>query len=230
MTAGPVAEVWRLSGPRGHRRTSGNGLSAVPERRAARALMVTPDRAQALVRMLALEAGRLVYTAAPGLAAEEPFHVLDPRRIPAPAAADDEAAAAAPLTGLGGLRAADLIACGSVAVDRHGARPGKGSGYTGIELALLTEAGAAGPRTAFATTVHDLQVADEDQPQQDHDIRVGLVVTPGQVIRCGSPGQPARIDWQQLSPGRREEIPVLRRRQPRRPGPRPAHARDERAC
>lgn len=42
--------------------------------------------------------------------------------------------------------------CGSVAVDRQGARLGKGAGHSDIEVALLKEAGLIGPWTTIATT------------------------------------------------------------------------------
>ena len=34
----------------------------------------------------------------------------------------------------------------------------------------------------IATTVHDLQVLDEDLPEQAHDFRVDLIVTPDRII------------------------------------------------
>ena len=47
-----------------------------------------------------------------------------------------------------------MVVCGSVAVNRRGARLGKGAGYSDIEVALLQEAGLIGPSTVIVTTVH----------------------------------------------------------------------------
>ncbi len=65
------------------------------------------------------------------------------------------------------MRPVDLVVCGSVAVDRRGARLAKGAGYSDIELALLQEAGLIRPQTTIATTVHALQVIDEDLPEAE---------------------------------------------------------------
>jgi 5-formyltetrahydrofolate cyclo-ligase len=43
------------------------------------------------------------------------------------------------------MRPVDIVVCGSVAVNRQGARLGKGAGYSDIEVALLQEAGLIGP-------------------------------------------------------------------------------------
>ena len=47
------------------------------------------------------------------------------------------------------------LVCGSsVAVNRQGARVGKGGGFSDLEFALLVEAGLIGTNTIVATTVH----------------------------------------------------------------------------
>jgi hypothetical protein len=73
----------------------------------------------------------------------------------------------------------DLVVCGSVAVNREGARIGKGGGFSDLEVAFLLEAGAIRPDTVLATTVHALQVVDEPLPETIYDFRVDLIVTPG---------------------------------------------------
>ena len=57
----------------------------------------------------------------------------------------------------------DLVICGSVAVNREGARIGKGEGFSDLDLevAFLVAACVIRPDTILATTVHPLQVVDE---------------------------------------------------------------------
>jgi 5-formyltetrahydrofolate cyclo-ligase len=190
-------------------------LADLPVWEQAWVLEVVPDRAQLPVRIRALHDGKLVYMAAPKLAAPEPFYLLDPRKLPLPAAeAADRTVAAriAPSISVKEMRAIDLIVCGSVAVNERGARLGKGAGYSDIEVALLAEAGLISKRTVIATTVHDLQVLDEDLPEQAHDFRVDLIVTPERIIWPGSPKRPARLDLDSLSAEQIAAIPVLARR------------------
>jgi 5-formyltetrahydrofolate cyclo-ligase len=59
------------------------------------------------------------------------------------------------------LPSVDLVVCGSVAVNRQGARIGKGGGFPDLEVAFLVEAGVLRPDTVLATTVRPLQVLDE---------------------------------------------------------------------
>jgi 5-formyltetrahydrofolate cyclo-ligase len=189
-------------------------LAALPIWQDAQVLKVVPDRAQFPVRVLALKAGKQLYMAVPKLAGAEPFYLLDPRRLtvePAVAADRTVAASIAPVVSVREMQAIDLIVCGSVAVNQRGARLGKGAGYSDIEFALLTEAGLAGEQTTIVTTVHELQVLEEDLPEQDHDFRVDLIVTPERVILCDAPKRPAGLDWQQLSVEQIASIPVLKR-------------------
>ena len=70
------------------------------------------------------------------------------------------------------LPSVDLVVCGSVAVNRDGARIGKGGGFSDFEVAFLVEAGMLRPDTVMATTVHPLQVVDEPLAETIHDFRV----------------------------------------------------------
>ncbi|MEU0453553.1 5-formyltetrahydrofolate cyclo-ligase [Streptomyces sp. NPDC006129] len=76
----------------------------------------------------------------------------------------------------------DVVVLGSVAVNRDGARIGKGAVYSDLEFVLLTEAGLVGADTLVVTTVHSLQVIDTPVPVTDHDVNVDLVITPEKVI------------------------------------------------
>jgi 5-formyltetrahydrofolate cyclo-ligase len=171
-----------------------------------------PDKAQLPVRVLALAASKLLYMAVPRLATPKPFYLLDPATLTTPfetAATSGGAADAARTIGVDEMHPVDLIVCGSVAVNPQGVRVGKGAGYSDIEVALLTEAGLVRPETVIVTTVHQLQVVDDELPETEHDFSVDLIVTPDEVIRCGPPRRPNGIVREHLSKEKLAEIPVL---------------------
>lgn len=74
---------------------------------------------------------------------------------------------------------------------------------------MPTEAGLIGASTVTATTVHSLQVVDEELPETEHDFSLDLIVTPDEVIRCGSPRRPRGIVLEHLTPEKANAIPVL---------------------
>jgi 5-formyltetrahydrofolate cyclo-ligase len=199
-------------------REAAERLAALPEWKAARVIKAVPDRAQYPVRQHALQDGKLLYMAVPMLAEELPFCVLDPMRLsvpPAEAASKDVARRVADRIGTDQMRPIDIAVCGSVVVDRRGTRLGKGAGYSDIELALLQEAGLLTPDTIIATTVHHLQVAnDDDLPETTHDFRVDLIVTPEEVIQCESSERPSGLIWEHLDSEKISAIPVLAGRRP----------------
>jgi 5-formyltetrahydrofolate cyclo-ligase len=187
-------------------------LADLPVWQQAQTLQIAPDRAQLPVRSRALKDGKLVYMAAPKLATPEPFYLLDPSNLSAPATDAAErtvVARIAPSISLNDMQAIDLIVCGSVAVNDRGTRLGKGAGYSDIEVALLAETGLISERTVIATTVHDLQVLDEDLPDEPHDFRVDLIVTPERIIWPGNPKRSTRLDLDTLSPEQIAAMPVL---------------------
>jgi 5-formyltetrahydrofolate cyclo-ligase len=189
-------------------------LTELDEWKLARTVKIVPDRPQQPVRQRALLDGKTVYMAVPKLAAQLPFVILDPAVL-GPSVREIDSSDAAVRLGqaadLPDLHPVDFIVCGSVAVNAAGARLGKGAGYADIEVALLTMAGLIGPHTTIATTVHDLQLADEVLPELAHDFGVDLIVTPTRVIRSHRQRRPAGIDWSALSPEKIESIPVLAR-------------------
>jgi 5-formyltetrahydrofolate cyclo-ligase len=187
----------------------------------AQVIKTVPDRAQQPVRERALRDGKLLYMAVPMLADDPPFYVLDPASLavpPAEAASRKTAARVAPKIALDEMRPIDLVVCGSVAVNRNGARLGKGAGYSDIEVALLQEAGLVGPSTVIATTVHPLQVMDGPLPETEHDFSVDLIVTPDEAIECGLQRRPAGIRWEHLTDDKIAAIPVLAARAAARRG------------
>lgn len=187
-------------------------LASLSVWQAARVIKAVPDTAQLPVRARALAEGKLVYMAVPKLADARPFYLLDPARLTVPAteaASRHVAATVARKVGVEELQPVDLIICGSVAVNRHGVRLGKGAGYSDLEVALLHEAGLVGPQTVIVTTVHALQVVNEDLPETEHDFSVDLIVTPEEVIACGPSRRPPGLLWEHLAQETIAAIPVL---------------------
>jgi 5-formyltetrahydrofolate cyclo-ligase len=106
-------------------------LAALPAWEAARVVKANPDKAQRAVRARALTEGKMLYMAVPRLADELPFYLLDPEHLsmsPWEAAAKEGAAKAGRKVAARELPSVDLVVCGSVAVNRQGARIGKGGG------------------------------------------------------------------------------------------------------
>jgi 5-formyltetrahydrofolate cyclo-ligase len=187
-------------------------LASLPAWTDARIIKAVPDTAQLPVRARALADGKTVYMAVPRLADARPFYLLDPATLtlpPAEAASMRAAAAHAPRLAIDELQPIDLVVCGSVAVNRHGDRIGKGAGYSDLEVALLHDARLLGPGTTIATTVHPLQVLDDELPATDHDFQVDLIVTPNEAISCRPSRQRIGIRWDDLPADYTRAIPVL---------------------
>lgn len=91
----------------------------------------------------------------------------------------------------------------------RGVRIGKGGGFSDLEFALLVEHGLVSDETTIATTVHDLQLLDEDLPETKHDFRVDVIVTPTTTVHTRRRRRPPGIVWDQLDPEKIESIPVL---------------------
>lgn len=207
-------------------------LAATPEWASAGVLKSNPDSPQHPVRTQALAEGKLLYLAVPRLTSSRPFLALDAERLglvglvgraALRSAASIKGSATAGLpVGLADMDRIDLIVCGSVAVNPAGVRIGKGGGYSDLEFALAREAGLVGQWTTIATTVHPVQVLDEDLPETDHDFRVHLIVTPAGVHRTPGHGLhgPAGILWDHLDGAKIEAVPVLAALLGARPGQR----------
>jgi 5-formyltetrahydrofolate cyclo-ligase len=178
-------------------------LAELPEWQAADVVKSNPDAPQLPVRRHARRDGKMLYMAVPRLAAAKPFVRVasDPtiKRALAegtPVAVED-------------LGHVDLVVCGTVAVNRAGVRVGKGGGYSDLELALLVEAGLVDEATTIATTVHPLQLLDEELPERAHDFRVDLVVTPDEVVRTRAGRRSPGVIWEHLDREMITAIPVL---------------------
>jgi 5-formyltetrahydrofolate cyclo-ligase len=184
----------------------------------AQVLKINPDSPQRAIRQAALQAGKILYMPVPRLHAEKPFIELDPRRLKCSAFAASSIKGASQYgrpVSLDQVRNIDLIVCGSVAVNRAGARVGKGGGYSDLEFALLTEANKIRSKTPIVTSVHPLQIVDEQIPMTRHDIPLTAIVTPESATRIGSTRRrPKGIYWAMLPDEKLADIPVLKNRRP----------------
>jgi 5-formyltetrahydrofolate cyclo-ligase len=188
--------------------------------KAANVLKCNPDSPQRAIRQRALAEGKIVYMAVPRLRSDKPFIELDPAKLKcSPYAASSIKGASQhgrPVT-LAQVRKIDLVVCGSVAVNRRGARVGKGGGFSDLEFALLTEEKRIASSTPIVTSVHPLQIVDDEIPMTEHDIPLSAIVTPDEVIEMKARFQrPKGIYWKMLPKEKIDDIPILKDRQNRR--------------
>jgi 5-formyltetrahydrofolate cyclo-ligase len=194
--------------------TAASLLSDLPEWQRARSIKANPDSPQRPVRHLALSSGKTIYMAVPRLKEKKCFIKLDPSKIPSKKFHEASSIKGAFRHGLlvhpKEIPSIDLIVAGSVAVNRKGSRIGKGGGYSDLEFAIGREFGFVKEEVVILTTVHPLQVLDEDLPETDHDFRIDFIVTRDEMIpthRKG--GRPKGIIWNDFTEQRISEIPIL---------------------
>ncbi len=181
----------------------------------ARVIKSNPDKAQRPLRQMALEQGKIVYMAVPRLRQEQCFVELDPARLPIP---PDKASTISGASRHGRpvyveeMHPVDLVISGSVAVNRRGVRIGKGGGFADLEYGLAVAAGVVKPGTPVVSTVHPMQVLEEDLPMTHHDVPLDYVVTPEEIIACpGDLPLPEGIYWEDLERRKINQIPLLRK-------------------
>lgn len=189
-------------------------LCGTAEWQRAHHLKCNPDSPQLPVRKQALRDGKVVYMAVPKLADPKPFWRLDPGELtvkPYQAASIKGAGRHGRPVSLDEMEHIDFIVCGSVAVERSGARLGKGGGYSDLEFAIAVDAGLVDEDTVIATTVHDCQIFDDGTiPVTDHDFPIDLIVTPDDVIVTGTRiPRPLGVLDDHLDDEKRQTIPVL---------------------
>jgi 5-formyltetrahydrofolate cyclo-ligase len=189
-------------------------LCQSPLWKSARAVKVNPDSPQRAVRRRALEEKKIVYMAVPRLRDPRPFIELDPKRLSASAYNASSIKGAfkygRPVS-LKDVKTIDLVVCGSVAVNRRGARLGKGGGYSDLEYALLREKRKVDSKTPIVTTVHPLQVLDTELPMTVHDIPLNAVVTSKEMMMLEPRyPKPRGIYWHLLPTEKIDSIPVLK--------------------
>ena len=178
-------------------------LAELPEWQAADVVKSNPDSPQLPVRRRARHDGKTLYMAVPRLTEDKPFVRVDGDPT------IKKALAQGTPSRVEDLGHVDLVVCGTVAVNREGVRVGKGGGYSDLELGLLVEAGLVDDATTIVTTVHPLQLLDEELPETEHDFRVDIVVTPDEVVRTAVRRRSRGVIREHLDDETIAAIPVL---------------------
>ena len=191
-------------------------LCQLPSWQKAKRIKANPDSPQRAIRQRALEEGKIIYMAVPRLQSLKPFIELDPTHLkvsPFHASSIKGATKYGRPVSVEEIKEIDLIVCGSVAVNRKGARVGKGGGYSDLEFALLREEGKVDAKTPIVTTVHPLQIVKTEMPMTEHDIPLSAIITPEEILSLGLNRQkPRGIYWQMISQEKIDAIPVLKAR------------------
>ncbi len=191
-------------------------LCQLPSWQQAKRIKANPDSPQRAVRQRALEEGKVIYMAVPRLQSLKPFIELDPKHLkvsPFHASSIKGATKFGRPVAMEEMKKIHLIVCGSVAVNRKGARVGKGGGYSDLEYALLMEEGKVDAGTPIVTTIHPLQLLNSELPMTEHDIPLNAIITPEDILALGpSRGKPRGIYWSMISQEKIDTIPVLKAR------------------
>lgn len=154
-------------------------LRGLKEWKESKVIFANPDSPQREVRENALKDAKILVMASPRL--EKGFILIRPEDV------KGRERSASTIKGAFryGVKVQNfpkpgLIIQGSVAVDTHGRRLGKGHGYGDIEIKILKEKFGTIP---IVTTVHDIQIVGE-VPFEEKDERVSIVVTPTKVVHA----------------------------------------------
>jgi 5-formyltetrahydrofolate cyclo-ligase len=193
-------------------------LAMLPAWQQARVIKCNPDQAQAPVRRLALQEGKMLYMAVPRLTEERCFVALATADLQRCGVALEVAATSrgamrhGRLVALDDMSPIDLVVVGCVAVTRDGGRTGKGAGFADLELGLLRQHGLIQADTPIVTTVHAQQIVPSAElPMHAHDWWLTWIVTPDEAIATAARHpQPPGLLWEQLRPEQLAAIPVLR--------------------
>ncbi|MCS7192076.1 MAG: 5-formyltetrahydrofolate cyclo-ligase [Armatimonadetes bacterium] len=188
-------------------------LTELNEWRNAKTLKANPDSPQAPAREMALREGKTVYIAVPKLKQEKCFIRLDGKIFRGKekfAATIRGAFKLGTLVHPSEMTQIDFVLIGSVAVNLKGARVGKGGGYSDIEFAIARQLGLVKDTTPVVTTVHPIQVVDDEIPMLPHDIPVDFIITPdGIIVTERAFAKPKGIFWNFLDANKFESIPIL---------------------
>ncbi|KAA0010149.1 MAG: 5-formyltetrahydrofolate cyclo-ligase [Thermoplasmata archaeon] len=172
----------------------------------AKAIKCNPDSPQKFVRQKALQEEKTIYMAVPRLRKEKCFIELKGRMLANVASSIKGAFRYGKPVYPWEMKKIDLIVAGSVAVNRKGARVGKGGGYSDIEYAIAREVGIVDETTPVITTVHDIQIINDEIPMKEHDVPVNYIITPTKIIETEKIYEkPKGIIWDILD----KELPIL---------------------
>jgi 5-formyltetrahydrofolate cyclo-ligase len=190
-------------------------LTKLPEWQRSVHIKANPDSPQRFVRHLALISGKIIYMAVPRLREQKCFVRLEPAKIPSDKHYEPPSIKGAFKFGHpvhpAEIPPIDLIVAGSVAVNEKGARIGKGGGFSDLEYAIGREFGFIEEEVTIVTTVHPLQLVDQDLPETDHDFRIDFFVTPDEILATHrSGGRPKGIIRDDLTTQKISEIPIVR--------------------
>jgi len=188
-------------------------LAAMIEWREAKTLKSNPDSPQAPARELALRDRKLVFMAVPRLRQERCFVKLDGSSLRGQekfAATIKGAFQLGQLVHPSEMPKIDFVLIGSVAVNLKGARVGKGGGYSDLEFAIARHLKLVTDNTPVVTTVHPVQIVDDEIPMLPHDIPIDFIVTPDGVIATERAfSKPEGVLWDWLDAEKFEQVPIL---------------------
>jgi len=190
-------------------------LNAVgnPEFKRAIVVKINPDSPQRFCREQVLRMGKVLIMPTPRL--KDGFLLIDPSSIPDRVYSEASTISGAYKWGKfiepWELPRIDLVIIGSVAVNpRNGRRLGKSHGYAEIEWGILSELNKVGEDTPVFTTVHDMQLVDDEIPREPFDLPVDYVFTPTKSIKIERRDEkPRGILWQYLDEETIRQIPIL---------------------
>ena len=225
------ADVWRALveaevnvGPSFDRIPNFVGADAAAQRLAgldawkrARVIKCNPDPPQIPVRLRALYDGKLLFAPVPYLTRGFPYLRIDPDRLAAKGVDFETAATAQGYlqhgepVGFDQMEKLDFCVVGCVAVTRRGGRTGKGAGFADLEHGIFRALGLTDAETPIATTVHSLQVVDDERVfVESHDNALAFIATEAELIATGAV-QSAKggVDWSKVRTDQFEDIPFL---------------------
>lgn len=194
----------------GHNRAA-ERLRRQPEYLRARAILVLADPVLLQVRINALQDGKTLLAATPGLKqglvrinpGDMPLQ-LRSRMLRGGSLSQAGQPLRLPQSRLGRI---DLVVAPAVAVDRQGVLLGDGRGLADLLCALLRRAGALDDQTPVAVLAAPEQVLPE-LPREPWDLGVSLMVTPDEVLRC--PAVPPGLAGLDDLPPRLAGLPLVK--------------------
>jgi 5-formyltetrahydrofolate cyclo-ligase len=170
-------------------------LRRQPEYLRATLLAVMPDPALLQVRINALQDGKVLLLATPGL--KQGLVRITNQDVPLPQRSRDLRGGALfkggkPLRLPGAkLGKVGLMVGAVVAVDEQGNTLGDGRGLLDLFCTLLTSLGAAGARTSLAVLAAAEQITPTPLPQDPWDRGADIIVTPERTLRPAGAAHPA---------------------------------------